>query len=96
MESVQLCSDVIVGGDALHLVKGQAIVSRLLGVHDSLVMQKGRGERVEYREGGHGDVGELELDVLAAPGVWQGFEHLPQLVDEMAGEVLHSPADSRK
>ena len=66
---------MIVRRDALHLVERQAIVSSLFGVHDSLVMQKGRGEHVEDREGGHGDVGELVLDVFATPRVWQGFEY---------------------
>ena len=50
---------------------------------------------MEYWEGGYGDVGELVLDVFATTRVWQGFERLSQLMDEMAGEVLYSPADSR-
>lgn len=50
---------------------------------------------MEHREGGHGDVGELELDVFAVAWIRQSFEHCAKLCDEMAGEGLHSWAYSR-
>ena len=38
---------------------------------------------------GPGDVGESVLNVLAVMRIGQGFEHLPKLADEMAGEGAH-------
>ena len=44
---IELGADVIVTGDALHLVERAAVVVGELGVHDSLVVQKMRGRAYE-------------------------------------------------
>lgn len=51
---------------------------------------------MEYREGGHGDVGELELDVFAGARVRQGLQHWLQLSYEVAAQRIHPPAYNRK
>ena len=48
------------------------------------------------REGGHGDVGELDLDVFAAARIRQRLEHLPQWSYEMAAQRMHQPAYNTK